>query len=180
MHVHDKMHTWHAWMFSFPPGPETSRVLSLVSANQGSWGRRWREAFCQRWVLGQCVKECFRFWSTTDFGKSSTQSYFKRLWLFRQFVCDGLRLARIADQDVFKAWSLLQQMCWPHKGRWPYTTVFIFVRTVFQNVSVLFLQKSLNNAGCFFFLVFIITKHIVHFEQLELKNLKKTLTVQRL
>lgn len=37
-------------------------------------------------------------------------------------------------------------------------------------------------AACFFFFfsVFIITKHIVHCEQLELKDLNRTLTVQRL
>lgn len=51
---------------------------------------------CQRWApeLWSVCERCFLFNSTTDFGKSWTQSCLKRLWWFHHFVCDGLRLGQ--------------------------------------------------------------------------------------
>lgn len=115
--------------------------------------RTWRWMFCRRWACGRCVEDVFAFRPTTDFGKSSAQSCFQRLWWFHPFVCDGLRLARIAYQHVFSKLNLKPGHCLNRcadltKGADPIPLVFISPANCFPKCFFSSFSRVLN-AACF-------------------------------
>lgn len=98
--------------------------------------------FCRRWAFGQCVKDVFAFDPRLTLAKVQLKVASRgfdgsiRLFVWTEVGADRLP-ARVFKAQP-KSWSLPEQMCWPHKGRWPDTTGVYLSCKLFSKMFLFF------------------------------------------